>query len=312
MADNSRRVKNECLWYKPKDHFPDIFLQLSKLRKNNDLCDISIIVADKVFRAHKIVLISSSPYFKAMFLSGLVESLKDTVTLQNIEPEAFEAILDMIYDGKILISVGTVQSILCAASIFQIDHLKQACSEFMIKQLSPHNCLGVKAFAEAHGCCDLKELAHRHSLSRFTEVSISEEFLTLGVYQVADFLSRDNLRVNSEEEVFDAAVGWINYSIEDRAQYMPHLLRLVRLPLLSPAILADKVKSNELIKNNLECRDLLDEALISYHLLPERRGSIPTQRTTVRKCYYDMGLIYAVGGLNSLGGTLSSVERCVI
>ena len=311
MAENSRGDKNDCHLYKPKDLHSDIFSHLSKLQTNNELCDISVVISGKVFRAHKIVLISASPYFKAMFLSGMAESHKDTVVLQNIEPDAFEAILGMIYEGKILISVGTVQSILCAASIFQIDHLKHACSEFMIKQLSPHNCLGIKAFAEAHGCGELMELAHRHSLSRFTEVSSCEEFMTLSVDQLTDLLSRDNLRVNSEEEVFDAMVGWINYSIESRAHYMPHLLRLIRLPLLSPTVLADKVKSNELIKNSFECRDQLDEALISYHLLPERREKIPAQRTTLRRCYYDMGIIYAVGGLNSLGGTLSSVERYI-
>lgn len=187
-------------------------------------------IATKVFRAHKVVLIAASPYFEAMFLSGMAESNKDTISLQNIDPEAFEAILNLMYDGRILISVGTVQSILCAASIFQIDHLKQACSEFMIKQLSPYNCLGIKAFAEVHGCYELMELAHRHSLSRFTEVSASEEFLSLNLEQIMDLLSRDNLRVENEEEVFDAAVGWINYNLTERAQYMACLLRLIRLP----------------------------------------------------------------------------------
>ena len=306
---DARQDKNDYHWYKPKDYFLDIFSQLSKLKNNDQLCDISIAVSDKLYRAHKIILISASPYFRAMFLSGLSESHKDTVVLQDIDSEAFEAILNMIYNGKILISVSTVQSILRAASIFQIDHLKQACSDFLAKQLSPNNCLGIKAFAEAHGCCVLTELAHRHALSRFTEVSRSEEFLSLDLEQVTELLSRDNLRVNSEEDVYDAAVGWINHCIEKRACYISTLMQIVRLPLLSPAVLADKVKSNEFINSSLECRDLIDEALISYHLLPERRDSIPVERTTVRKCYYDMGIIYAVGGLNSLGGTLSSVER---
>lgn len=310
MTDSSRRDKNECCLYKPRDHFSDVFARLSRLRKADQLCDISILISDQVFRAHKAVLISASPYFEAMFLtSGLAETHKDSVVLRDIEPQAFEAILNMIYDGKIMITVGTVQDILCAASIFQLDHLKQACSEFLTKQLSPHNCLGIKGFAESHGCYELMELARRHSLSRFTEVSSSEEFLILDIEQVADLLSHDNLRVNSEEEVFDAAVGWIHYCSEGRAKHMAHLLRLVRLPLLPPAVLADKVKLNPLISSSFECRDLLDEALISYHLLPERRESIPAQRTTLRMCYYDMGIIYAVGGLNSLGGTLSSVEK---
>jgi hypothetical protein len=310
MADSSRRDKNECCLYKPRDHFSDVFARLSKLRAAHQLCDISILISDQVFKAHKVVLISASPYFEAMFLtSGLAETHKDSVVLRDIEPQAFAAILDMMYDGKIMITLSTVQDILCAASIFQLDHLKHACSDFLTKQLAPDNCLGIKGFAESHGCYELTELARRHSLSRFTDVSNSEEFLTLEIGQVSDLLSHDNLRVNSEEDVFDAAVGWINYNTESRSKHMAHLLRLVRLPLLSPVVLADKVKSNPMISSNFECRDLLDEALISYHLLPERRESIPTHRTTLRRCYYDMGIIYAVGGLNSLGGTLSSVER---
>lgn len=307
-----RSDKNDQQWYKPRDHFSDVFKHLSKLRKEDKLCDISIVVGEKVYNAHKVILISSSPYFEAMFLSGMVESHKSSVVLQNIDPDAFEAILNMMYDGKILITVNIVQSLLYASSIFQIDHLKQACSDFLVKQLSPHNCLGIKGFAEVHGCYELMELAHRHSLSRFTEVSQSEDFMSLDIHQVTDLLSRDNLRVNDEEEVFDAALGWIEYCVEERAKYMSHLLKLVRLPLLSPSVLADKVKPNKLINSCLECRDLLDEALIFYHLLPERRDSIPPERTTQRKCFYDMGIIYAVGGLNSMGGTLSSVERYVM
>lgn len=301
--------KNNCFLYKPKDHFSDIFFHLSKHRKNDHFCDITIVVGDKKYRAHKIVLTSSSPYFEAMFLSGMAESHQESVVLQNIDSEAFEAVLNMIYDGQIIISVMTVQSILFAASIFQIDHLKNACSEFLIKELTPHNCLGIKIFAEAHGCYDLMEIAHRHALSRFTEVSRSEEFLMLNLEQVTDLLKQDTLKVNDEEDVYDAAMGWINFSREERSRHVSLILRQVRLPLLSPAVLADKVRSDPLINGNFDCRDLLDEALISYHLLPDRRDTIPAQRTTIRKCYYGMGVIYAVGGLNSLGGTLSSVEK---
>ena len=300
--------RSSCL-YKPKDHFSEIFSQISKHRKNDRFCDITIIIADHKYRAHRIVLTAASPYFEAMFLSGMSESQQDSVVLQNIDPAAFQAILNMIYDGQIIISVSMVQSILVASSIFQIDHLTRACSDFLITELSPHNCLGIKIFAEAHGCYDLMEIAHRHTLSRFTEVSRSEEFLMLSLDQVSDMLRLDNLRVNDEEDVFDAAMGWINYIKEERSEHIAHILCQVRLPLLSPAVLADKVFSDSLINSNMDCRNMLDEALISYHLLPNRRSTISAQKTTVRKCYYGMGIIYAVGGLNSLGGTLSSVER---
>ena len=294
--------------YKPGGHFTAVFSKLTKLKVSDELCDITIKIESREFRAHKLILISCCPYFEAMFLSGMSESRQQQVELQGIDPSAFEAILELFYTGKICITAESVQSILSAASIFQIEHLKGACSQFLQKHLAPSNCLGIKVFAEGHGCQQLAKQAMKYAVSRFTEVATCEEFLGQSIDQVVEILSRDNLRVHSEEEVFDIAVSWINFDSAHRSRYMATLLNQVRLPLLSPTVLADKVKSNPLIQNNLECRDLLDEALI-YHLLPDRRGSIPQQRTRTRRCTVDTGIVYAVGGLNSVGGTLSSVER---
>ena len=298
-------------WYQPGGQFVDAFAKLEKLQIEQQLCDIVVKVAGKRFQAHKVVLIACCPYFEAMFLSGMAESKQREVDLQGVDPDAFDAILKLMYTGQICVTTENVQSVLSAASIFQIEHLKEACAKFLKKQLAPFNCLGIKAFAEVHGCSQLVEEAVKHSVSRFSEVAACDEFLTLSTDDVVQLLSRDDLKVHSEEDVFDAAVGWVSYDHSERAQMMPKLLAQVRLPLLSPAVLADKVRPNELIQNNLQCRDLLDEALILYHLLPERRCSISPQKTTARKCNFNMGVIYAVGGLNSVGGSLSSVEKWV-
>ena len=297
--------------YQPEGQFAEAFAKLEKLRINQQLCDIVVKVAGRRFHAHKVILITCCPYFEAMFLSGMAESKQTEVDLQGVEPDAFDAILKLLYTGQIRVTTENVQSVLTAASIFQIEHLKTACAGFLKKQLAPFNCLGIKAFAEVHGCSKLVEEAVKFSISRFTEVAACDEFSVLSTDDVVELLSRDDLKVHSEEDVFDAAVRWVGYDLSKRAQLMPKLLAQVRLPLLSPAVLADKVRPNELIQSNLLCRDLLDEALISYHLLPERRGSISPQKTKARKCNFNMGVIYAVGGLNSVGGSLSSVEKWV-
>ena len=308
---NADTVSSEstCSWYKPKSQFNETFEKLARLRRDSVLCDVVIEVGKKKFRAHKVVLAASSPYFEAMFLSGMSESHQQQVTLQGIDTDAFDSILGLIYDGQIRISTENVQSLLTTASIFQIDHLKEACSEFLEGHLAPHNTLGIKSFAEAHGCVNLAAAALRHGLVHFSEVSGGEEFLGLGLDQMLKLLSRDDLRVESEEQVFDAAVRWIEYDSTNRSQYMAKLLSLVRLPLLTPQLLVDKVKANPLVAQNIECRDLVDEALVAYHLLPERRAMIPAYKLLERRCLVNTGIIYAVGGLSSQEGTLSSVER---
>ena len=67
------------------------------------------------------------------------------------------------------------------------------------------------------------------------------------------------------------------------------------------------IKNEALIRNNLKSRDLLDEA-IYYHLLPDKRSQYKTFNLKPRCSNDAFGLIYAIGGLNSTGGSVSTVE----
>lgn len=296
--------------FSPQNCFAIAFSKLEKLRKNHELCDVVVNLEGREFYAHKLILVSCCPYFEAMLLtSGMSESRQRVVDIQGVHPDAFHAILNFFYSGNITISKDNVQTILSAASIFQLEDLNKACANFLFKQLAPCNCLGIRAFAQAHGCTKLEEQAWKYILLKFVEVSSSEEFLHLELPQLCQLLSSGHIKVTSEEQVFDAALRWIEHNPMHRKTYMSQLLCQIRLPLLPLAVLADKVKCHRFIEGDLECRNLLDEALISYHLLPERRGSLPKEHTRPRCCMYDMGVVYAVGGLSSVRGNLSSVER---
>ena len=295
--------------YKPIQHFPLAFKKLSLMRNAGQICDICLKVSNCNFYAHKAILVASSPYFEAMFLSGMSETRQEQVELLQMDPDSFEALITFFYEGELDIECSNVQSLLTTASVLQVEQVKQACSEYLERQLSPENCLGIINFAEAHGCTKLKRAALRYAISKYVEVSKSDEFCILTLTQLLDLLSQDNLRVSSEEDVYDSAIRWVNFDIPSRSPHLPSLLNKIRFPLMSPEILVDKVKSNQLINSSLQCRDLLDEALIMYHLLPERSGAISSEKTRARKCYFDTGVVYAVGGHNALGATLSSVER---
>lgn len=295
--------------FSPQTCFTTTFAKLERLRTQHKLCDVIVRLEGREFHAHKVILIACCPYFEAMFLSGMSESRQKVVNLQGVHPDAFHAILGFFYTGKITISKENVQIILSAASIFQLEDLKTACANFLTKQLAPCNCLGIRAFAQAYGCSRLAEQAWKHILLKFPEVSSSEEYFQLDLAQVCQLLGCDHVRVASEEQVFDAAVRWIEHNPLQRSKHIAQVLRQIRLPLLPLTILADKVKCHRLIEDDLECRNILDDALISYHLLPDRRNSIPVESTRPRCCHYDMGVVYAVGGLSSVRGNLSSVER---
>ena len=86
-----------------------------------------------------------------------------------------------------------------------------------------------------------------------------------------------------------------------------HFLAQVRLPLLTPQFLADRVAPEEMIRSSHQCRDLLDEAR-DYHLMPERRPLLKSFKSKARCCKDLVGVIYAVGGQTKSGNSLSTGE----
>lgn len=282
--------------------FP-IFEDIKHLGK---LCDVTLKVEDRCFFAHRIILAGTIPYFHAMFTHDMVESTQEIITIKEIDPEALELLINFAYSGKVVISTSNVQSLLVGASFLQLGKVRDACCDFLKKRLHPNNVLGVQSFADALGCTTLVEATNRYIQMYFTEVARSEEFLNLSFVEIKDIISRDELHITSEEQVFEAVIAWIKFD-SNRIVYLPELLTQVRMPLLTPQYLTDHVATEELIRTSHQCRDLLDEAK-DYHLMPERRPLLQSFRTRPRCCPDIIGCIYAVGGLTKSGDSLSTVE----
>lgn len=76
-----------------------------------------------------------------------------------------------------------------------VSGVKQACSEFLEKQLDPSNCLGIRIFAENHSCGSLKEAAEAYIFKYFEEIIDQDEFLTLNVGDVNQLIQSDEIQV---------------------------------------------------------------------------------------------------------------------
>ena len=53
----------------------------------------------------------------------------------------------------------------------------------------------------------------------------SEEFMLLPANQLIDIISSDELNVRSEEQVFNAVMAWVKYSIQERRPQLPQVSR---------------------------------------------------------------------------------------
>lgn len=272
---------------------------MNEFRDTKVLCDVTICVDGKTFSAHRTVLAASSPYFKALFASTLndVSSAENKpVVLTDIDSECMENLLRYIYTGEIELTNETIKSVISAANYLLVSSLKERCTVFLQKMLTPKNCLGIESTANQFDCALLKCTATNFIRENFIMVASTEEFLGMQVNRLKELVASDDTKVDREEQIFEAIMKWMKHDADERKQYFKDLVTFVRFPLISPYYLMDHVESEELVRSTPECIALLLEAK-NYHMLPDRRWQLKSKRTTPR---FSMGIvngIIAVGGI---------------
>lgn len=253
--------------------FSRAFLEMNSLRQTEQLCDVVLEVEGETVAAHRVVLASLSAYFRAMFTQQMAESRQRVITINGVDPSTLRSLVEYAYTATIDISEDNVQSILSAASVLQFQEVKQACSEFLRHQLDTDNCLGIKVFAEAHGCNDLRKAATIYSSHYFSQVSKRDEFLKLSIDEIKSFLSNEQLNVQNEYEVYEAAIAWLNHGADRRTEHLYEVLRLVRLPQLTTEQLLEEVGHNPLVLSNPKCVELFVEAMQCL-VLPNSKAKV--------------------------------------
>lgn len=113
--------------------------------------------------------------------------------------------------------------------------------------------------------------------------------------KVQDLISNSQLNISSEEKVFTAVLNWIKHDLSERKKHISELISNVRLPLLNREFLMENVETEALVREDSLCKELLLEAM-KYHLLPEQRSSLVSQRTLERRPEGMRPYIFAVGG----------------
>ncbi|XP_041470402.1 kelch-like protein 8 isoform X3 [Lytechinus variegatus] len=286
---------------------------IQQLYKTKALCDFTLRCGTSSFLCHRLVLAACSPYFRAMFMSEMIESRQDSLEVQDIDEKSLEAIVEFMYTSKIVLNVDNVQKILFAGSLLQMDEISKACSDFMKCHLHPSNCLGVRTFADQHGCTTLSGAADSYAHEHFLEVVSQEEFFSIDAPHLIALISSHDIMIQHESQVYEAIIKWVKFDVPNRERHLAALLSKVRLPMVPANYLTEEVEREELIKKCHKCRDLVDEAK-NYHLsVGKLLRDTPTSslvkdpnRLTPRKS--SAGVLFVVGGRGATGDPFKSNE----
>ena len=262
-------------------HASSILKELNKQRQSGQHTDVTLSCQGELFLCHKAVLAASSPYFKDKF-NDLVESesrtdivvveLDDiksvivtgdesnTVEINQIKPVALKKIIDFVYTSQLDVDAQTAPDLLVGGKVLQYPDVVSSCCNVLQASLSPSTCLEVSQLAKKQDCTNLYHQAWDYALTNFHDVVMQETFLTMSSEQLQDYIADERLKVKCEDEVFLAAMFWVNHNKDERLPLLPQLLTHIRLPLLSNNLIQDALLNDTTFKASQKSVDQLKDA----------------------------------------------------
>ncbi|XP_068996663.1 kelch-like protein 10 [Embiotoca jacksoni] len=277
------------------------------LRLEKELCDAVIRVDNVEFHTHKIILCNCSPYFRALFTNWSTPNCQ-VFDIPNVSPDIMKLIIEFAYTGFVPVTKNNVQELFIAVDRLNVMGIIQACSQFLEKQMSPENCIGIWWFADAYYHPELIHKALLFTLSNFEKVAAtSEEFLSLSAQKLVQIIESDQLNVKQEKTVYEAILRWIDFAPEDRRKYIALLLFKVRLALMVPEYVIDNVTHNEVVKACAECQMILVKTLEAMNDLRKNWFSESIICNFLTRPRLPTAILFAVGGWSE-GSPTNTIE----
>lgn len=149
---------------------------LEGLLKSKCFCDVTFVLGEKKFHAHKAILAARSPVFAAMFESNMQEKQSNVVSVVDIDDKVMADILQFIYTGRIDNLRKTASNILPAADKYALEGLKDICEDAISKSLSVDNAAEILTLADCHNASKLKQDALNFIIFNGQSVTESQGF----------------------------------------------------------------------------------------------------------------------------------------
>ena len=213
---------------------------------------------------------------------NLYFSGQEEVILKGVSKAGLEAVINFAYTGQLELSPNSITDILLAATHLQFPEAIVLCSRYLSYSTNFRNTVEMYMLAEQFNLVPLQEKALDLILYQFEGIATDQDdFLKMNHTMFAKILQDNRLRISSELKLYELVLKWLNHDRADREQHLDLLMSNVRLPLIKPQQLVEKVMVEPIMKVNEKCLELILEAN-TYHMLPMKQPVLQSRRTQVR------------------------------
>ncbi|XP_050421263.1 kelch-like protein 2 [Adelges cooleyi] len=248
-----------------QEHFEKMY----EFYENKEFCDI-ILVTDEGLKieAHRNILASASHVFYRMFSDYLRERNEKEIHIKEIDSEILELFVKYAYTCKLDIKEKNCEKLLMAADMYRLKYTEELCFDYIKENINPTNCLSFMKTSKVIPDKKIYNFCWSYVLTHFTTIVNSDQALeTLygyELYDVVEFIARDDLAIDSEEKIFDFIIGWIRYNEDERNDLLPILMKYLRLPLISKEGL-QRIYNEPLVVNNNDVKTSMLHNMITYN-----------------------------------------------
>ncbi|EPQ15145.1 Zinc finger and BTB domain-containing protein 10 [Myotis brandtii] len=183
--------------------------QLNEQRKKGILCDVSIVVSGKIFKAHKNILVAGSRFFKTLYCFSNKESpnQNNTTHLDIAAVQGFSVILDFLYSGNLVLTSQNAIEVMTVASYLQMSEVVQTCRNFIKDALN----ISIKSEAPESVVVDYnnRKPVSRDGLSSSRDQKIASFWATRNLTNLASNVKTENDGCNVDEGQIE------NYQMND-------------------------------------------------------------------------------------------------
>lgn len=211
------------------------------------LLDVTLVIEDHPFQAHKALLATQSDYFRIMFTADMRERDQDKIHLKGLTATGFRHVLQFMYYGNIELSMNTVHEILQAAMYVQLIEVVKFCCSFLLAKICLENCAEIMRLLDDFGVNidGVREKLDSFLLENFVPLMSRPDFLSyLSFEKLMSYLDNDHLSRFPEIELYEAVQAWLRHD-RRRWRHTDAIIQNIRFCLMTPSSVFEKVGAFE-------------------------------------------------------------------
>ncbi|XP_067122566.1 kelch-like protein 10 [Centruroides vittatus] len=234
---------------------------LWKIMNEDLMCDSVLKTEDGgEFHVHRIVLVTCSPYFEALYTDRINNIQRKEITIPRVTSKMLQHIIQFAYTRNNDISMNNVHQLISVAHKFIVTKMLKNCWDFLLNHINKKNCIGIWKLFRSYNCGEMEAKAFKFILINFTKVAREDQYLTLSVDEVIEIVSHEELNVKVEDFVWEMVLRWVEHDKNGRLTYISRLILHVRLGLMNPDYFLENVKLNKYVCNDSNCCSVIIEA----------------------------------------------------